>query len=143
MRQGRSGGYRIFAEAASSVEGIGGGSPNTIAGGDVRVLADKITIAITIAVAMFIFMISIPLLPAQNLGEKQSSPILVALVSAGIGVLVYFGRIGIAAGISWLIVVASVLWHLFNIGILALLDPRLASRYTALSISTLILVGCL
>ncbi|MDT7889726.1 MAG: hypothetical protein RQ885_12240 [Desulfurococcales archaeon] len=107
----------------------------------VRLLVDRITIAVVISLAMFIFMRMIPFLPGNSPTDRESSIFLVALVAMGIGVLTFFGRASIASIISWLIVVASILWHLLNIGFLTLLDPRIASGYMVLSLSVLAIVG--
>lgn len=136
--------YRIsIADAYSNVMGEGVGRYGDDEGKRIRDLADRITIALVVALAMLIFMISIPFLPGNSLNDKQSSPFLVALVSAGIGVLMYFGRSKAAGAISWVIIIGSISWHLFNLGVLTLMDPRVSTIYPALSFIVVGIVGLL
>jgi len=79
-------------------------------------------------------MISIPFLPSDTPSGKSTSFALALLISIGLGVLSYFGKEIISASILWLIALLSILWHMFNIGLLVFIDPRLMPRYFAFSL---------
>ena len=99
-----------------------------------RVLADRISVSLIITLSSLIFMISVPFLPSDTPSGKSTSFALALLISIGLGVLSYFGKEIISASILWLIALLSILWHMFNIGLLVFIDPRLMPRYFAFSL---------